>query len=389
MLLEFIGEQGLRLPKELRTSLQRTPLYRTSTTSAGHSGEASTSASTKSRLSSTTGGMTGSSVAMDVMRGKSPGHRDRNKYQGERGYAEEVDVHMTDAVSTHSLARTSSSVSAAAAGPGRAATPTARSSARLSATSGSAYQPGEVFNRQSTNLKAGTKVADMVTHSANVASSWARSSRSSHGSASRYDGADEEEDSHGGDLANARARSSSGDAYPSTSASANGLNKSNSQRGGPPALASGSSNQSQDQARISASAGAVRTSSPRSSATSSASTSTAAVPAPVGVAGTRTTEPTTGRVEETLPDGKKIVRYKNGTEKEVDEAGNSVVRFLNGDTKSVNVISGVVVYYYAQAETTHTTFKDGLEVYEFPNKQVRVIILSYIVYYLLFIVFTL
>lgn len=80
-----------------------------------------------------------------------------------------------------------------------------------------------------------------------------------------------------------------------------------------------------------------------------------------------------GRAEENLPDGKKLVKYKNGTQKEIDEAGNSIVRFLNGDTKSVNVVSGVVVYYYAQADTTHTTFKDGLEVYEFPNKQVCVI----------------
>lgn len=78
-----------------------------------------------------------------------------------------------------------------------------------------------------------------------------------------------------------------------------------------------------------------------------------------------------GRTEKVLPDGRKIIKYKNGTEKEVDATGSSMVRFLNGDTKSVNATSGVVVYYYAQAETTHTTFKDGLEVYEFPNKQVE------------------
>jgi hypothetical protein len=77
------------------------------------------------------------------------------------------------------------------------------------------------------------------------------------------------------------------------------------------------------------------------------------------------------RVEEDLPDGGKLIRYKNGTEKRTDKAGNSTVRFLNGDTKSSNLTSGAVVYYYAEAKTTHTTYSDGVEVYEFPNGQVR------------------
>jgi hypothetical protein len=38
--------------------------------------------------------------------------------------------------------------------------------------------------------------------------------------------------------------------------------------------------------------------------------------------------------------------------------------------------SGVVVYYYAQANTTHTTYTDGLEVYEFPNNQVSMLTLA-------------
>lgn len=79
----------------------------------------------------------------------------------------------------------------------------------------------------------------------------------------------------------------------------------------------------------------------------------------------------TGRTEEDLPDGGKVIRYKNGTEKRVDKAGNSVVNFLNGDTKTVNVVTGSVVYFYAEAKTTHTTYGDGLEVYEFPNGQVE------------------
>jgi uncharacterized lipoprotein NlpE involved in copper resistance len=75
-------------------------------------------------------------------------------------------------------------------------------------------------------------------------------------------------------------------------------------------------------------------------------------------------------MEEDLPTGGKVIRYKNGTVKEVDKEGNSTVRFLNGDTKTVSTLNGTIVYFYAEAATTHTTFKDGLEVYEFPNKQV-------------------
>lgn len=75
------------------------------------------------------------------------------------------------------------------------------------------------------------------------------------------------------------------------------------------------------------------------------------------------------RIEEILPNGTKVIRYKNGTLKEIDPSGSSIVRFLNGDSKQYKADSGVVVYYYALADTTHTTHPDGLEIYEFPNKQ--------------------
>ena len=45
------------------------------------------------------------------------------------------------------------------------------------------------------------------------------------------------------------------------------------------------------------------------------------------------------------------------------------MKFANGDTKSVDSKPGKVVYYYCTAKTTHTTFADGLELFEFPNKQ--------------------
>jgi hypothetical protein len=77
------------------------------------------------------------------------------------------------------------------------------------------------------------------------------------------------------------------------------------------------------------------------------------------------------RTEEVLPDGRRLISYRNGTRKEILPNGESLVRFVNGDSKTTGAgNSGVVVYYYAQADTTHTTYKDGLEVYEFPNRQV-------------------
>ena len=77
------------------------------------------------------------------------------------------------------------------------------------------------------------------------------------------------------------------------------------------------------------------------------------------------------RVEEVLPDGRRIIRYRNGTVKEVEPDGGSLVRFANGDTKRVDAASGTTIYYYALAQTTHTTYRDGVQIYEFPNKQVR------------------
>lgn len=76
------------------------------------------------------------------------------------------------------------------------------------------------------------------------------------------------------------------------------------------------------------------------------------------------------RVETILEDGSKLITYRNGTKKKVSADGqSSVVMFANGDSKHTQE-NGLIVYYYSQADTTHTTFPDGTEVYEFPNGQV-------------------
>jgi hypothetical protein len=91
---------------------------------------------------------------------------------------------------------------------------------------------------------------------------------------------------------------------------------------------------------------------------------------PVGLGlGASTTQ--AERTEHLSEDGTRTIRYRNGTVKEIFVDGRSIVRFNNGDVKKTLPGSGMVVYYYAEARTTHTTYKNGLEVYEFPNKQVR------------------
>lgn len=77
------------------------------------------------------------------------------------------------------------------------------------------------------------------------------------------------------------------------------------------------------------------------------------------------------RTEVVQSDGSRLIHYRNGTKKKVMLDGSSVVLFSNGDSKHTESGSGVVIYYYKEADTTHTTYPDKTEVYEFPNKQVH------------------
>ena len=76
------------------------------------------------------------------------------------------------------------------------------------------------------------------------------------------------------------------------------------------------------------------------------------------------------RSETIGPDGVKIILFKNGTQKEIHPNGYVAVRFFNGDVKET-FANKQVAYYYAEAQTTHTTFPDGLEVIEFANGQLE------------------
>ena len=68
-------------------------------------------------------------------------------------------------------------------------------------------------------------------------------------------------------------------------------------------------------------------------------------------------------------EGKRVVSYSNGTTKETLPDGTTRVCFVNGDIKTTYAHQNVTIYYYAAAETTHTTHPDGLEVFQFANKQ--------------------
>nr|XP_020039019.1 T-complex protein 10A homolog [Castor canadensis] len=76
-----------------------------------------------------------------------------------------------------------------------------------------------------------------------------------------------------------------------------------------------------------------------------------------------------GKVEQVLSDGRTIVTFPNGTRKEISaDKKNVLIRFFNGDVKKIKP-DQKVVYYYADAQTTHITYPDGMEIVQFPNNQ--------------------
>lgn len=78
-----------------------------------------------------------------------------------------------------------------------------------------------------------------------------------------------------------------------------------------------------------------------------------------------------GKVERILKNGCHVILFTNGTQKEVSADGKSTtVTFFNGDVKKV-MADQRVIYYYADAQTTHTTYPDGIEILQFSNGQIE------------------
>ena len=77
-----------------------------------------------------------------------------------------------------------------------------------------------------------------------------------------------------------------------------------------------------------------------------------------------------GKVERAFRSGRCQILYSTGTRKEVLPNGVQTVVFSNGDVKQTGV-DRRVVYYYAEARTTHVSEPNGTQLYHFPNGQVE------------------
>eukprot|EP00946_MAST-07B_sp_MAST-7B-sp1_P002256 g2256.t1 len=79
-----------------------------------------------------------------------------------------------------------------------------------------------------------------------------------------------------------------------------------------------------------------------------------------------------GKRERRYKNGRRQLWFRNGTEKDIAADGSATVRFANGDIKKTHSDTGLVVYFYASANTTHTTYGNGVEIFEFPNGQLSI-----------------
>ncbi|KAG5282794.1 hypothetical protein AALO_G00034660 [Alosa alosa] len=75
-----------------------------------------------------------------------------------------------------------------------------------------------------------------------------------------------------------------------------------------------------------------------------------------------------GKIERVFKDGSRLLVFPNGTQKLLSTDGSAKVTFFNGDIKEV-CPDHRVVYFFADAQTTHITFPDGTELLQFPNDQ--------------------
>eukprot|EP01065_Artemidia_motanka_P046935 TRINITY_DN7225_c0_g1_i1.p1 TRINITY_DN7225_c0_g1~~TRINITY_DN7225_c0_g1_i1.p1 ORF type:complete len:654 (+),score=222.19 TRINITY_DN7225_c0_g1_i1:69-2030(+) len=71
-----------------------------------------------------------------------------------------------------------------------------------------------------------------------------------------------------------------------------------------------------------------------------------------------------GKLERHFRSGKREVRYSNSSVKVALPSGHQLLRFANGDVRR-QYPSGRCVYYYHEAQTTHTTYAGGLQLFEF------------------------
>lgn len=68
------------------------------------------------------------------------------------------------------------------------------------------------------------------------------------------------------------------------------------------------------------------------------------------------------------PDGSKDIWYPNGNIKKISPDGLYIkMLYYNKDIKETDINKGTVKYYYAETNTWHTSYLDGLEILEYPK----------------------
>ena len=73
----------------------------------------------------------------------------------------------------------------------------------------------------------------------------------------------------------------------------------------------------------------------------------------------------------TLESGCRVIKFRNGSEREYLSDGTLITRYPNGDVKTESQLDSIVTYWHAAEQTKQTIFPDGVHVYEYPNKQVE------------------
>ena len=77
-----------------------------------------------------------------------------------------------------------------------------------------------------------------------------------------------------------------------------------------------------------------------------------------------------GKISRQYENGKTELTFSNGVRKETFTDNYAVIYFNNQDIKQTYP-DGKVVYYFAEAKTTQTTFSDGLQVFKFASVQIE------------------
>jgi len=77
-----------------------------------------------------------------------------------------------------------------------------------------------------------------------------------------------------------------------------------------------------------------------------------------------------GKVQKAYASGRKEVLFPDGIRKEIFPDGVTAVHFTNSDVKQT-LPSGVMIYYFAETQTTQASFPDGIQKFKFPNGQIE------------------